>query len=824
MLPWNEVKIKLVCSRRFYVCVSTVIALAMCSVANAIEIEQKAPESDIGLAAESAPQEKDKVPTVNARIVSGAPVIDGKLDDEFWQQAARYSLDYELYPVRLDPPAQPTEAMIGLTPTHLYVAFVAHDPDPSLFRSAIKERDSSKDDDYVSIVIDPTAQGAKLYEFRVTPHGVLTDVLQDNISDRYLYDWDTDWQAAAKITEPGYVVEMAIPRWSLKLPRTPEGDLTPGLVILKRSYPRSIDSYMVTFFRYQLDKESIEQLLALEPDAAKEERDKKRLKLTPHIIYHPHDERGVGDEWERSDEHELHAAGFGLKYYLSNSSSLNLTVNPNFTEVEADIARDSINNPFIPFKPEKREFFQDVGEYFTTQMKAVYTRNIIEPEIGFSYLSSEGKGSVGAFWVNDRQTEVIMPDTFGSDTVELTDHSKSGAFHVQFPKGIQTIGLLGTYRSGESYHNTVLGVDGIFNLGIDDKLRYQLMFSNTDYPERFADDLCEEDDCTTAPPPEPCYIGDCPVNAYVLRANYEDTLRGHGLRINYKHDGPDSLYWVNYWDIAPDFRADLGFVRQVDLRAMNLAYGRKWYFKALKDDEGESRVRAYATAMHLRSHESNDKIDTSVGLWGEFRGSYQSLARAGYRVRERAVNRIDQGSLDVGDNAPLFDENYWQWYFQVAPLPNTTFHLDGRWGEMADADNMLPGDMRELKPKINIIRDRLEFMLSGTFRNFDVTGGELYKEQFLSLTLLFRQNEKLTHRFLYLDDLTERNLDLWVADEDRREKERTLEYTLLYKPTKDWKILTGVKFGDEYDSDLDETELTNREYYLKIEKDIHFSF
>ena len=89
---------------------------------------------------------------------------------------------------------------------------------------------------------------------------------------------------------------------------------------------------------------------------------------------------------------------------------------------------------------------------------------------------------------------------------------------------------------------------------------------------------------------------------------------------------------------------------------------------------------------------------------------------------------------------------------------------------------------------------------------------------------MYRQNEKLTHRFLYLDDLTERNLDLWVADEDRREKERTLEYTLLYKPTKDWKILTGVKFGDEYDADLDKTDLTNREYYLKVEKDIYFSF
>ena len=776
------------------------------------------PESDIGLATEATPEEF-KIPLVKARIIPGAPVVDGKLDDPFWENATEYSLEYELYPERLGPPAQPTEAFLGLTATHLYAAFVAHDPSPSQIRSAIKERDSSKDDDYVSIVIDPTAQGAIKYEFRVTPHGVLTDVLQDNISDRYLYDWDTDWQGAATINESSYIVEMAIPRWSLKLPRTPEGKITPGIVLLKRSYPRSVDSFMVTFFRYAPNEESAEQILV--PESAKEDQGKRRIKFTPQMIYHADDERDVGGEWERADDHELYTVGFDLKYYLSNSSSMNLTVNPNFAEVEADIARDSINNPFIPFKPEKREFFQNVGEYFTTQMKAVYTRNIIEPEWGLSYLSSEGTKSIGAFAVNDRQTSVLMPDIFGSDTVELTDHSKSGAFRMQFPKGIQSIGLLGTYRSGEDYHNGLLGVDGLFNLGIDDKLRYQLMFSHTDYPVRFADDLCEESDCTEMPPEEPCYIGDCTVNAYVLRANWEDTLTGHGLRLNYKHDGPKSLYWLNYWDIAPDFRSDLGFVRRVDLRAMSFAYGRKWYFKALADDEGKSRVRAYATAQHLRSHSSNEKVETGVGLWGEFRGSLQSLARAGYRMHERAVNRINQASLEVGDNAPLFDESYWQWYFQVAPLPNTTFHLDGRWGDMADAENMLLGEMREIKPKINIIRDRLEFMLSGTFRSFDVTGGELYKEQFLSLTMLYRQNEKLTHRLLYLDDLTERNLDLWAADEDAREKERTFEYTLLYKPTKDWKILTGVKFGNEYDVDLDETGLINREFYIKIAKDFN---
>ncbi|NIY18200.1 MAG: hypothetical protein GWM98_26720, partial [Nitrospinaceae bacterium] len=56
--------------------------------------------------------------------------------------------------------------------------------------------------------------------------------------------------------------------------------------------------------------------------------------------------------------------------------------NPNYTDVEADIARDSINNAFTPFQPEKRSFFQDSRELYSTQMPLVYTRNIVQPDYG----------------------------------------------------------------------------------------------------------------------------------------------------------------------------------------------------------------------------------------------------------------------------------------------------------------------------------------------------------------------------------------------------------------------------------------------------------
>ncbi len=74
----------------------------------------------------------------------------------------------------------------------------------------------------------------------------------------------------------------------------------------------------------------------------------------------------------------------------------------------------------------------------------------------------------------------------------------------------------------------------------------------------------------------------------------------------------------------------------------------------------------------------------------------------------------------------------------------------------------------------------------------------------------------MTHRLLFLDDLTERDLNQWRGDVLAKEIDRTLEYTLLYKPDKDWSVLAGVKLGQEYDSDVNETDLTSREIYLKI--------
>lgn len=377
--------------------------------------------------------------------------------------------------------------------------------------------------------------------------------------------------------------------------------------------------------------------------------------------------------------------------------------------------------------------------------------------------------------------------------------------------------MVGTLRTGDGYHNSLVGVDGLWDIGVDDKLRYQFLYSDSKYPQRFAEDLCEEDGCTTTPPPDFCPLGNCSTNAQVLRTDFSRSLTDYAVKLRYKHDGPDSLYWVTYEDFAPDFRADMGFQKSIDIRTLNLAYGRKWYLDTFEEDKGKSRIRGYAVYTHSRSHSDNNRVEDGLGLWAEFSGSYQSVLRLGKRYRERAVNRINQNSLATGSNAPLFDEEYWQWYFEIAPRAKWTFNLDGRWGEIADADNLVLGDMREIKPKIRFQVKKWHFLLQNTYREFDVGGSRLYKERFSSFTTTYRKNAQVWHRLLYLDDLTRQDTTRWLGDSLEKEVERTFEYTFIYKPTKKFSLLAGVKAEYEFKSDINKGDETNREVYMKLE-------
>ena len=776
----------------------------------AVNLEE-APSDDLGEVDKAADDfSAEDIKVVELSRTEGRPTLDGVLDDEFWQDAQTLDIAMELYPQRFTAAIVNTDVLVATTKTHLYLGITAYDPEPEKLYSTVHARDGVKDGDYVSIVVDPTGNLRRKFEFRVNPSGAISDVLQNTVSNRYIYDWDTRWESAAAITPEGYVVEMEIPFDSLKQPRVQEGKNPAWLVILKRSYPRAVDRIFGSVYIFQTKT------------TATLAGRKKQLDLIPYYIFHPDEKRKSGQPFEQIKDHENHEAGIDLKLTVASSTSVAATINPNYTDVEGDIARDSINNSFTPFQPEKREFFQDGRDLYSTFMPIVYTRNVIDPKFGLNFSHTGRKISTGAMWMSDQTTELVMPDNLGSEKVEVDDFPGKlmAARYVTGKKG-SAIGLLATARTGTNYSNYVAGIDGLINLGLDDKLRYQLMYSQTEYPEEFVDDLCDGDDCLS-PPPQDCPLGDCDYNAAVLRADPSRGLEGHGIRLGYKHDGPKSLYWLNYYDYAADFRADFGLDKRTDYRLINAGFGKKWYVNALKRDKGKSRIRAYLVGNRLESS-AGETIENGIDVWGEFRGSYQTVYRVGYRIKERAVNRIQQNTLTLGDNAPLFDESYFQWYFEVVPVQYFSFNLDGRYGDIADPENLVLGNMLELKPKITIKSDKLKLRLSHIFRDYDVDGSTLYQENFSTLQIVFHPVDRHTIRLLARFDVTDRDAARFLGDDPPREKEDSVELTYLFRKSRGLSILTGAKL--EQESDTDTAAFTSkREVYIKLIYDFKKDF
>ncbi len=755
---------------------------------------------------------------------NGAPVLDGDLSDEFWQQAHVFDLDLEVSPDKLGKAKLGTKVWFAPTSTHIYIAFDANDPNPDRIRSTRRAHDGGKEDDYVSFVIDTTGTGARTYEFRVNPHGSRGDTVNDSVAERSGHDWDADWDAVAVIYKNGYRVEMAIPITAIRSP-VQIIDGRKGLVFFKRYIPRRLKTVNAGFFIYD-SKQYVEDVRKDAADAASVERSAwEKTSGTVYGIFDKIETRKVDeDKYSAIDDHDEWEAGLDLNYRIDQARSVDLTFNPNFTQVEGDIARDGLSKAFKKFQPEKRPFFKSVTEYYRSSSPAIYTRNIIQPTVGAVYTKDDAYTAGGAFYVNDEETQVIIPDTFGNEKVKLVESSNSSAFRYRGSNADgHALGVLGTLRSSSGYHNALLGVDGLWKVDEDNKLRFQFMVSDSEYPTRFAEDVCEIGDCLGADAPIPtedCLLGDCSVNAAVLRTSPGETLTGHYFKTRFKNSTHRGEYFLDYVESSPDFRGDLGFLRQVDYRLVSAMYGKKWYKQFFKGDGGRSQIKAYVNALHGRSYDDNTAISTKFGAFLQFSGSFQSKLTIGKSIGERAVGRINNATLAVEDNAPLFDEDYWVFKFNTSPYGNWSFDISARIGDMANKHVLDVTQLKEISPKLTYRVGNLELGLETIFRDADLDGTILYTEDWYTLKAFWRPNDRMSHRLLYLFDKGFNDITRLSNKKDVREEDKTIEYTFTYKPNKMWSFLAGAK--GEYDSrsSKDASNWVKRQIYFKLER--HF--
>ena len=170
---------------------------------------------------------------------ANAPIrVDAVLDEPAWASATPIPVDLEWYPGDNTAAPVETQALVTFDDANLYVAFRAKDPQPGRIRARFHERDAATEDDVVGFYVDPFNDDRRAYQFRVNPLGVQIDAINSDVEDTEDFSWDAIWDSAGRLTEDGFVVEIAVPLQQLRIPST-AGPQTWGFMAI-REWPRDV--------------------------------------------------------------------------------------------------------------------------------------------------------------------------------------------------------------------------------------------------------------------------------------------------------------------------------------------------------------------------------------------------------------------------------------------------------------------------------------------------------------------------------------------------------------------------------------------------------
>ncbi len=273
------------------------------------------------------------------------PVIDGKDDDEVWQQARPITDFREWSPTEGKAPRFPTEAKLAYDAANLYVFVRCFDPHPDSLIRLLSRRDNFPGSDRVIILLDSYRDRRTGYEFGVTAAGARYDaqIYGDGNEDGA---WDGVWDVATRVDSLGWTAEFRIPMSQLRY--GPQREHTFGFAI-----DRDVWRYSERLAWPQF-RQSAPGLVSQFTDVAgfDDLEAPRRLEAAPYVVT-KNISHVEGSRFARQQEFN---AGADVKYRVASNFTLDATVNPDFGQVEADPAVLNLS-AFETFFPEKRPFF-----------------------------------------------------------------------------------------------------------------------------------------------------------------------------------------------------------------------------------------------------------------------------------------------------------------------------------------------------------------------------------------------------------------------------------------------------------------------------------
>jgi len=273
------------------------------------------------------------------------------------------------------PASRKTSAWIGFDDQNFYAVFVCASP-AGQTRARMSKREDIMSDDIVGIFFDTYRSGQRGYEFFVNPLGVQADAaLSESQGDDFSFD--TLWYSEGKITPEGYVAMMTIPFRSLRFASQAVQTWGFGLY---RGIPTNNEN---SFWPFVTEKISgfVPQLAKM--TGLENISPGRNLQLIPYAAFsrsHFLDQPDPGVPAFRGKTD--FRPGLDAKAVIHDTLTLDVALNPDFSQVESDDPQVTVNQRFEVVFPEKRPFFLENNGYFSTPENLFFSRRIVDPEFG----------------------------------------------------------------------------------------------------------------------------------------------------------------------------------------------------------------------------------------------------------------------------------------------------------------------------------------------------------------------------------------------------------------------------------------------------------
>jgi hypothetical protein len=439
-----------------------------------------------------------------------------------------------------------TTAYLSYDDKNLYVAFLCRDESGEV-RAHLSKREGSDQDDGVGVLLDTFRDFHRAYYFFSNPLGVQTDAIYTE-GQGYDFSFDTLWDNDGRVTKDGYIVFFSIPFKSLRFSHGPEQ--TWGVALYRTILRKSEYDY----WPYVTQRVAgLTQQFA--PVGGIENVSPGRnIQLIPygllagnHFLDQPNPPSAATppaflDKFE-------HRAGLDAKFVVKDSLAFDVTLNPDFSQVESDDPQVTVNQRFAVFFPEKRPFFIENAAFFATPIDLFFSRQIADPQFGSRMTGKLGKWTLGALVIDDRQPGQGFPS--GPYDTRAVD----GVVRVTREFGNQSyIGGFFSSRDFADTSNRVASLDARLKLSKNWVVDVQGVHTWTRQNAQAGQDCL----------------------SFQQNSQGIGSQQGNALWADASYSSRHFTFSANYNDFSPDFCTELGFVNRIDIRQNNAFGGYFW--------------------------------------------------------------------------------------------------------------------------------------------------------------------------------------------------------------------------------------------------------